>query len=109
MQKDLTIGILNATYGSLLTDRQREIITQYYDYDLSLMEISQNLGISRQAVLDAIKKGGDQLLAFESALNIVERKSESAKILSEILEKLQSGNTDEAIVLTESLILKNQE
>ena len=109
MQKDLTIGILNATYGSLLTDRQREIITQYYDYDLSLMEISQNLGISRQAVLDAIKKGGDQLRDFELNLRMVEKKMQSAEILSKLMTSLQSGNTDEAIALTESLILKNQE
>jgi len=109
MQKDLTIGILNATYGSLLTDRQREIITQYYDYDLSLMEISQNLGISRQAVLDAIKKGGDQLRDFELNLRMVEKKIQSAEILSKLMTSLQSGNTDEAIALTESLILKNQE
>ena len=57
MQKDLNISFLNDIYGQLLTKRQREVIAQYYDYDLSLQEISDNIGISRQAFLDAIKKG----------------------------------------------------
>ena len=56
MQKDLTVGVLNEIYGKFLTARQSEIVSQYYDYDLSLQEISENLGISRQAVLDAVKK-----------------------------------------------------
>ena len=61
MQKDLNISFLNDIYGQLLTKRQREVIAQYYDYDLSLQEISDNIGISRQAVLDAIKKAANSL------------------------------------------------
>ena len=51
MQKDLTVGVLNEIYGKFLTARQSEIVSQYYDYDLSLQEISENLGISRRLCL----------------------------------------------------------
>lgn len=42
-QKDLTVGVLNEIYGKFLTARQSEIVSQYYDYDLSLQEITENL------------------------------------------------------------------
>ena len=109
MQKDLTIGILNGVYGSLLTARQREIITQYYDYDLSLMEISQNLGISRQGVLDAIKKGSEQLKEYERNLKVVANKQELNDGLNEIVSLINTGKVDDACVLAKSLISKNQE
>lgn len=70
MEKDLNTSFLNEIYGSLLTSRQREIVSQYFDYDLSLQEISDNLGISRQAVLDAVQKGGEQLREYEKKLGI---------------------------------------
>ena len=61
MKKDLTICELNETYGGLLTERQRSMVESYYDYDLSLAEIAQNEGVTRQAVHDAIVKAVDQL------------------------------------------------
>lgn len=70
MQKDLEIGELADAYGALLTERQREILTSYYDYDLSLSEIAENVGITRQAVRDVIVRSGEQLKAYERALGI---------------------------------------
>ena len=52
MEKDLRYSMLLQIYGNLLTEKQQEVVGLYYDYDLSLAEISENLGISRQAVLD---------------------------------------------------------
>ena len=109
MQNDLTIGILNGVYGSLLTERQREIITQYYDYDLSLMEISQNLSISRQAVLDAIKKGSEQLKDYESKLKIVANRSETNDVAEKIIQLISTGDLDQATLVAKALINKNLE
>ncbi|MFR7472294.1 MAG: sigma factor-like helix-turn-helix DNA-binding protein [Ruminococcus sp.] len=50
MAKDLKLVLLLDCYGTLLTDRQRQMIQLYYDEDLSLGEIAQIIGISRQAV-----------------------------------------------------------
>ena len=43
-------------YGELLTDRQKEFYDLYYNEDLSLSEIAENYGISRQGVRDVIKR-----------------------------------------------------
>ena len=55
--KDLEYSILLDHYGPVLTQRQRDILTEYYDEDLSLSEIAENFGITRQGVRDAIKHG----------------------------------------------------
>ena len=55
-EKNMKFPILLDTYGSLLTDRKREILDYYYNEDYSLAEISEITGISRQGVRDSIKK-----------------------------------------------------
>ena len=47
-QKNLAYSVLLDFYGPVLTDKQRVILTEYYDEDLSLAEIAENLGITRQ-------------------------------------------------------------
>ena len=56
-QKNLAYSVLLDFYGPVLTDKQRVILTEYYNEDLSLAEIAENLGITRQGVRDAIKHG----------------------------------------------------
>ena len=56
MEKKVQISILCQIYSKMLTDKQLEIITDYYDNDLSLSEIAENNKITRQAVRDNIKK-----------------------------------------------------
>ena len=56
MAKDLQITMLFDIYGDMLTQKQRDFITYYYDDDLSLSEIAQNEGITRQGVRDSIKR-----------------------------------------------------
>ncbi len=68
MKKDLNICKLNDIYGKLLTDRQSEMICQYYDDDLSLGEIAENEGITRQAAYDAVNKGVAALKNYEAIL-----------------------------------------
>ncbi len=84
---------------------QREIITQYYDYDLSLQEIAENLKISRQAALDAIKKGGDMLKNYENKLGLVKIKS----IIGESINDIYNGKTSEAVRKLAALIEENTE
>lgn len=93
MSKDLEISFLNEIYGDLLTARQRDIIAQYYDYDLSLQEISENLGISRQAVLDAVRKASDQLHDYENKLNIMATK----KAVFSAVEDIENGRYEIAV------------
>ena len=50
MAKDLEMGYLLDFYGEVLTEKQREMLRQYYNDDLSLSEIGENFGITRQGV-----------------------------------------------------------
>ena len=81
-QKNLAYSVLLDFYGPVLTDKQRVILTEYYDEDLSLAEIAENLGITRQGVRDAIKHG-------ETALKELEAKVGFAARYRRVQEKLE--------------------
>ena len=70
-------------YGSLLTKRQQEILQLYCQEDLSYSEISEELNISRSAVLDAVHKSIHQLEKYESVVQYVSKR----KQLMELTEK----------------------
>ena len=61
MAKDYTIAYLFDLYGAALTDKQRALVEYYYNDDLSLSEISENEGITRQGARDGIKRAESQL------------------------------------------------
>lgn len=84
--KDLEYSILLDHYGSVLTQRQRDILTEYYDEDLSLSEIAENFGITRQGVRDAIKRAEQQLLEMEERLGLARRFQEIQKALTLICD-----------------------
>lgn len=73
MAKDLGITILLDVYGQLLTEKQRFAIDMYYNEDLSLAEIADEIDISRQGVRDSIKQGEKHLLEYEQQLGVVRR------------------------------------
>ncbi len=72
-QKNLAYSVLLDFYGPVLTEKQRVILTEYYDEDLSLAEIAENLGITRQGVRDAIKHGEAALDELEAKLGNARR------------------------------------
>ena len=73
MNKDLNVSILMDFYGQLLTEKQLTALDMYYNSDLSLSEIADETGISRQGVRDTIKRGEKQLLEFEEKLGLAEK------------------------------------
>ncbi len=89
MAKDLEVTMLFDIYGEMLTQKQRDFIGYYYDDDLSLAEIAENEGITRQGVRDAIKRAENQLYDFESHLGLKRRFDETRVGLEEILELTQ--------------------
>lgn len=100
MDRKVEISILCEIYGKLLTKKQLNILDNYYNLDLSLSEIAENEGITRQAVRDIIKKGENKLFEFEEKLGIMKKNMKQeekiASILSE-LTKIQTKFTDEQI------------
>lgn len=68
----LQLSQLLTTYGNLLTEKQREAVSMYCDCDCSLSEISDEIGISRQGVRDAVVKAEAALTKLEDALHLSE-------------------------------------
>ena len=71
--KNLDISVLLDFYGDMLTEKQREVIGFYYNEDLSLSEIGEFEGITRQGVRDSIKRGEAVLLEMEEGLGLAKR------------------------------------
>ncbi len=65
MPKDLYVSALLDVYGAFLSEKQRALAGHYYNDDLSLSEIAENEGITRQGVSDLIKRTEAQLRGWE--------------------------------------------
>ena len=89
MAKDLKISFLLDFYGEMLTQKQREVIEYYYNDDLSLAEIADNEGITRQGVRDSIKRAEAQLLEMEERLGLARRFREMQAGLEQITKAAQ--------------------
>ena len=92
MEKHIEVSILWQIYGKLLTEKQYDVLNDYYNNDLSLSEIAENSNISRQAVRDLIKKGETKLFEYEKLLGIMEKTQQNEKTLQDALDKLRKIN-----------------
>ena len=84
MEKIFEQGLLYDFYGELLTEHQRKIYEDAVYNDLSLSEIAQEAGISRQGVHDLIKRCDRILQEYEEKLHLLERFQETKKPAGEI-------------------------
>ena len=79
----MQIAILSKYYGKMLTDRQQDILNMYVDNNLSLAEVSEELGISRQAVKDALDNSMSTLKNIEEKLHFISRDDNIKHIIEE--------------------------
>ena len=79
-------SLLYDFYGSLLTDRQREVMELYYGENLSL---SAEFSISRQGVHDALKNAGRALHEYEQKLGLVDKFQQSREAIGDIDERIE--------------------
>ena len=106
MAKDLNITILLDVYGQLLTEKQRFAIDMYYNEDLSLAEIAEEIDISRQGVRESIKQGEKHLLEYEEQLGVVKRfKNISAQLeeLDTLLKEVDFEGKDRILEISENI------
>ncbi len=73
MEKIVRQAMLYDLYGELLTEHQREIYGELVNNDMSLSEIAEAFGISRQGVHDVIKRCDKQLETYEAKLHLLEK------------------------------------
>lgn len=91
-EKNMRIAYLIDFYEDLLDPHVRNVMRAYYDDDLSLAEIAEGEGISRQGVRHLIKKGEDQIEFFEANIALAKRHEElltACAFLSGICDRLE--------------------
>ncbi len=89
MPKNLYVSALLDVYGPFLNEKQRELCEYYYNDDLSLAEIAENVEITRQGVRDQIKRAEKRLVLLEERCRYCERFLK----LKELAPKARSGDT----------------
>ena len=88
LEKLVEIGLLFEQYKMLLTDKQQEIVSLYYNEDYSLGEISENLKVSRQGVYDTLKRSEKILREYEAKLGLVAKMIERERFTQDIYNKV---------------------
>ncbi|MCI7796233.1 MAG: YlxM family DNA-binding protein [Lachnospiraceae bacterium] len=86
MEKIVEQGLLYDFYGELLTEHQRHIYEDVVFNDMSLSEIAEEQGISRQGVHDLIKRCDKILTGYEEKLKLVQKFNQTKKMVEEIKE-----------------------
>ena len=91
--KPLEMSLLFDFYGETLTEKQRELFDLYYNEDLSLAEIAEHAGITRQGVRDSIKRAEHALGEMESKLGLVARYGDTERCAGELREEVSRLRT----------------
>ncbi len=86
----MEIALLFDFFGELLPAKQREYIDLYYNEDLSLSEIAENAGISRQGVRDALVHGERTLREYEAKTGVVSRFSALQHCIDALVSKARA-------------------
>ncbi len=99
----IEISRLCDLYGALLSEKQRNALEMYCNEDLTLSEIAENTGISRQGVRDQIKHAEAQLLLFENTLGLSERYGQVGVLLEKLARSEALQNDPEAKSILQSV------
>lgn len=84
MSKNLEVSPLLDYYGGMLTPKQRDLAELYYNEDLSLAEIAELTGITRQGVHDSIKRTEAMLLEYEKNIGIAQKTAQAIQLLTSV-------------------------
>lgn len=90
MNEIVKLSMLLEIYKNLITEKQRDVLNLYYNEDMSLAEIADEFGISRQAVRDNIKNGEKNLINYEEKLKVFDKKTR----MLEVLDNIDDENID---------------
>ena len=89
MDKSIRMSLLLEVYRNVLTERQADVVDLYYNQNLSLSEIAEDLKVTRQAVRKSIIEAEKNLVTFEEKLNIFEKQTKRQEIIDEILKTVK--------------------
>ncbi|MGN0461338.1 MAG: YlxM family DNA-binding protein [Ruminococcus sp.] len=89
MEKNMELSLLLDFYGELLSEKVRKATELYYNDDLSLSEVAEDMGITRQGVRDLIKRAEGNLYGYEQKLGLYKRFLEMQKGLGTLKDSLE--------------------
>ena len=92
LDKKVDLAFLSAFYGGMLTENQRRILSLHCEEDLSLGEIAEEVGISRQAVHETLTRAAQRLVRMEETLGAAKRYRRMANGLEAALASLREKN-----------------
>ena len=84
LEKKQRVNMLMDCYLELLTPKQKTYLELYYDEDLSLSEIAEEMNVSRNAVFDNLKRAVHLLEDYESKLHLLEKYIERSQLIDRI-------------------------
>lgn len=105
-EKNMKFSYLLDLYADVLDEHERTVMTSYYNDDLSLAEIAQGAGISRQGVRHVIKRAEEKLLFLEDKLGLSQLYlaiDSAAVALDQIAAEMQTSSPDGEAHYTERL------
>ena len=97
-EKNLELASLLDFYGEVLSERKQAVLSLYYNEDLSLAEIAEEIGISRQGVRDLIKKAEEELLFLEEKLGLKKKFKEALAQSDKIFELLKDEKASPELI-----------
>lgn len=103
LDKTLKVSRLLQIYGGLLTDKQREILDMYYNCDMSLAEVGEELGISRQGVRDAVTRAVDLLVDMEDKVGALKSLVEIKSALTSLAEGKETISSDKVMEIAKGI------
>ena len=109
VSRKIELAWLTAFYGGLLTDKQRQVLTLHCEEDLSLGEIAQEAGVSRQGVHDMLTRAAQRLFDMEEKLGMAARFQRMEDGLERCRTLLKEKRYDEAEGVIDTLIRLDQE
>ena len=109
VRRKVEIAWLMAFYGGMLTDKQREVLGLHCEEDLSLAEIAQEVGVSRQGVHDMLSRSAQRLFDMEEKLGVAARFRRMSEGLEKCRTLLREKRYDEAESVIDTLIRLDQE
>ena len=104
-EKDLKLTVLFDIYGGLLSESEKDAFEYYYCDDLSLSEIAENTGWSRQGARDNVVRAEKALKNFEEKLKLSEKFANAEKALVEVSALIDAGEPEKAKALIETIKL----
>ncbi len=98
MEKSVHVSMLLEMYGKLLTDKQQDVIDLYYNQNLSLSEIAEELNITRQGVRKSLIDAENRLFDIEEKLGLLKEKLERDEVILKITKRINDKNIKDSLM-----------